>query len=77
MRERLFSKVLVYLLIVTFGVQGSLVPRAFSVEFTAQEKVLPFLRDVVRLDMTKYNVKVLARALIYFVKVKKTTGKTE
>jgi len=32
-------------------------PRAYSVELTTQENVLTFLRDVVMLDMTKYDAK--------------------
>ncbi len=55
MRERLFSKVLVYLLIMTFVVHGSLALIAYSAELTASEKALTFLTDVVGLDMTKYN----------------------
>ncbi len=58
-RERLFSTVLVCLLIVTIGVHGSLVSSAYSAELTVPEKTMSFLTDVVRLDMTKYNVTLL------------------
>jgi len=46
---------------VTVGIQGSLAygasNQAYSEELSAPEKALSFLRDVVRLDMTKYDVK--------------------
>jgi len=58
--EHLFSTILVCLLIVTVGINGSsgygTTNQAYSAELSAPEKALAFLTNVVKLDMTKYNV---------------------
>jgi hypothetical protein len=67
MREHWFSTALVCLLIVTFGIHGSLVSTAYSAEWSASEKALSFLTDVVKLDTTKYNVTLVGDSLHYDV----------
>ena len=41
------------------------VPSAYSAEWSAPEKVLSFLTDVVRLDMTKYNATLVSNGVEY------------
>jgi hypothetical protein len=58
-REHLFSTILVCLLMVTVGINGSsaygTTNQVYSAELSAPEKALAFLTNVVKLDMTKYN----------------------
>ena len=56
MGEHRFSIVLVCLLIVTFGIHGSLVPKAHTAEETALEKTMLVLNDLVGLNVAAYNI---------------------
>jgi len=40
-------------------------PKAYSAELTAQDKTLTFLKDVVKVDVTKYNVTLVSNWVDY------------
>jgi hypothetical protein len=48
------------LLVVVLALLLVQVPNVYSVEFNAPEKALTFLRDVVKLDMSKYDAKLIS-----------------
>jgi hypothetical protein len=55
MNSSLRNLLVALILVVVLAVSLVQMPRVDSAELTAQDKTLPFLKDVVKLDMTKYT----------------------
>lgn len=65
MKSSLKSFLVASILVTALVVQLAQVPIVYSEEGTAQDKTLRFMRDVIKLDMTKYDTKLSSYLLDY------------